>query len=60
MKWYETTGSTYNSTRIVYYTNGTVNKETWTYTAATTADTSYDSFIAGRVQTIVSTLVKSP
>lgn len=49
MLWYETSGTGVNSTRIVYYTNGTVTKETWTYTAATTADESYTSFSTGRV-----------
>lgn len=31
IRWYQTTGSTLNNTRVVYYTNGTVNRETWTW-----------------------------
>lgn len=31
IRWYQTTGSTLNNTRIVYYTNGTVNRETWNW-----------------------------
>lgn len=49
VEWYVTDGSEFNSTRIVYHTNGTVTKETWTYAADDTL-----------TRTVVSILVASP
>jgi len=31
IRWYQTTGTIEVPQRIVYYTNGTVNRETWTW-----------------------------
>ena len=53
IRWYQTVGSTLNNTRIVYYTNGTVNRETWTWgTVNGVANT--------RTQVRDAILVKSP
>ena len=53
IRWYQTTGTTLNNTRIVYYTNDTVNRETWTWgTVGGVANT--------RTQVRDAILVKSP